>query len=115
MGGKGSKAQYVVILIFEFNKFEFSRSGVRNPPPPVPPTRPFPSGFEHVERLLFYSRPSIWKITFYNKLNIHKICYYSIYAMILSKLKSSCVLSIYVYIKRYLFGRSLINAGGRNQ
>lgn len=34
VGGKGSKAQYVVILIFEFNKFEFSRSGVRNPPPP---------------------------------------------------------------------------------
>lgn len=33
VGGKGSKAQYAVILIFEFNKFEFSRSGVRNPPP----------------------------------------------------------------------------------
>lgn len=32
VGGKGSKAQYVVILIFEFNKFEFSRSGVRTPP-----------------------------------------------------------------------------------
>lgn len=112
VGGKGSKAQYAVILIFEFNKFEFSRSGVRTHPP-VPPTRPFPSGFEHVERLLFYSRPSIWKITFYNKLKIQKICYYSIYAMILSKLKSSCVLSIYVYIKIFVW--TLINKCGRKK